>query len=358
VWSGTAIETGGDSREFFEELQRAQMLVIVDAPPGTTSPASGVVRMSEDRAILPSLQYWTASQDRILQRFYVAFCLLVSAIQDAMLGLREMELETLNWSATCSYYSLVHQGRFLAFLGIGDFPKSHERLGRLYRGDSAPVTGRDGMPFDWLSRFARVGGTEALARRSWDQYLDIVRRYLVALDIDDVPTRLTSFSQTLSVAKELRNDSNYEGLLIAHEYDHPIVTPAFRSLANAMGEAAQMTLPLVVGAFMAYVDRDAELDRERDAVRAFVHDYAQRRIMDSIRPKLAGSWPLERRLLLLVQQLRSSNRPSVDYRSIETSVGLGDFGEKSALMHDFRTRIALLDQATQGQTRGPSGPMP
>ena len=69
---------------------------------------------------LRSVSYWRDGQEP--QRFYIGFCLFFSAIQDWALGQKELRVHNLNWSATCSYYSLVHAGRLLTFLALGDFP--------------------------------------------------------------------------------------------------------------------------------------------------------------------------------------------------------------------------------------------
>ena len=75
--------------------------------------------MAEEIRIPVSLGYWRARPERVPQRFYVAFCLLMSSLQDAILGQKERQSHNLNWSATCSYYSLVHGGRLLCFLALG-----------------------------------------------------------------------------------------------------------------------------------------------------------------------------------------------------------------------------------------------
>lgn len=55
--------------------------------------------MSNTRDNLPSLQYWQIPTERVPQRFYVASCLLMSSVQDAILGQKERETNNLNWSA-------------------------------------------------------------------------------------------------------------------------------------------------------------------------------------------------------------------------------------------------------------------
>ncbi len=44
--------------------------------------------LRDGRRILPSLEYWRAAPERLPQRFYIAFCLLMSSVQDFILGQR------------------------------------------------------------------------------------------------------------------------------------------------------------------------------------------------------------------------------------------------------------------------------
>ncbi len=121
--------------------------------------------MAIDRTTLASMVYWRG--DRQPQRFYVAFCLLMSGLQDWALGQMEKRERNFNWSGTCSYYSLVHIGRLLVFLAVGDFPTSHARLRTLLLAGSIGSTqmlhSPDGYPFDWLGEFFE--GKQQLDRR-------------------------------------------------------------------------------------------------------------------------------------------------------------------------------------------------
>lgn len=106
--------------------------------------------MATERADLPSVAYWRGARQP--QRFYIAFCLLRSSVQDSLLGLKEQSSANLNWSATCSYYGLVHAGRLLTFIALGDYPMSHADLRRLLGTTARQPTrrrqARDGFPFD------------------------------------------------------------------------------------------------------------------------------------------------------------------------------------------------------------------
>src|SRR5947209_2957867 len=84
-------------------------------------------------------EHWRRSPAHVAQRFYVAFCLFMSSVQDAFLGLMDRERNNRNWAATCAYYALVHGGRLLTFLALGDFPRRHKTLQAILSGASNPL---------------------------------------------------------------------------------------------------------------------------------------------------------------------------------------------------------------------------
>src|SRR5690606_27889861 len=95
-------------------------------------------------------EYWNRDNDGRTQYYYLALCLMVASLQDALLGQVERRNRNLNWSATVSYYSLVHSGRLIAFATLGDYPTQHASLRRLFNGEQVRL--------DWLSAHARFAG--------------------------------------------------------------------------------------------------------------------------------------------------------------------------------------------------------
>ena len=72
----------------------------------------------------------------------------------------------------------------------------------------------------------------------------------------------TKFGEVLAPASRLRNDSNYEALLIAHEFRHETISPAFADLSSHVASAAESTLPVPAGRSARILGGDS-LDRER-----------------------------------------------------------------------------------------------
>jgi hypothetical protein len=114
-----------------------------------------LIRMPATTVGLHPFEYWNSTEDRRAQRWYVSFCELAAAVLDHAEGLnvlrrdeRRQGAARLNWAVTAFYYALVHSARFLVFMSIGDFPKDHGPLQRVFQpSELRPVK------TDWLHKF-------------------------------------------------------------------------------------------------------------------------------------------------------------------------------------------------------------
>jgi len=99
--------------------------------------------------------------------------------------------------------------------------------------------------------------------------------YLNLVNVADVRQRLTSLGKVLGPACDLRNDINYEALLIAHEFRHEIISQAFADLSSNMAMAAESTLPFLIDAFNGFRFHDPDLPENRDQYETFLHVYVR-----------------------------------------------------------------------------------
>jgi hypothetical protein len=293
--------------------------------------------------------------ERVAQRFYIAFCLLMASVQDSMLGLREKESRNHNWSATCSYYSMVHVGRLLCFLAFGDYPTSHKRLRGVFssvpaqQANRAPLT--DAYPFDWLARFSsfqagrRVNPGVGRPRRPNDAY-GTINNCLAQSGVVDAALRLERFGAILAAAGPLRNDSNYEALLIAHEFRHESITPAFGSLALHMATGAELGVDLAVDAFNGFRESDPDVEKDKAAYEAFLHEYVHDRIGAAIRHKVDEVPAIEARLAAVLARIgtRSEYGP---YSEIEVGISTAAFLGKASLMTEFQSGVGNLERVVR-----------
>ncbi|HXF05619.1 MAG TPA: hypothetical protein VNM72_09410 [Blastocatellia bacterium] len=328
-------------------------------------------------------EYWNQDPKHQDQKFYTAFCLLESACGDYAIGVDLYLQRKLNWACTVFYYSLVHAARLLCFLAEGDFPTGHSALGDLFtRGN---VRGRTWLQGD-IGRYLQE--TEGV-RLSLSQFAldNLVACFSGENTInqcpDDLRRRFQRWGHLLSKARDLRNDSNYEGLLIAHEFNHQRVTRNFFRLASVLGKAAEIVLPEAIALFKLFIDSHPR----REHWYAFLNWAAQREgiyyLEDSLRYKLTGdvyqmfefeeirnlnggNWLRHRRnldvqsgrcivdrvLQWLGELRREPNANSDLAQQVHHNIVMGVFGAKSQLMHQFGSKIDKLEREIRGLAPG------
>lgn len=282
----------------------------------------------------PSLRYWDADDDRRIQRYYIALCLLMAAIQDALLGKVERRFKNLNWSATVSYYSLVHSGRLVAFVALGDYPTQHGQLRQLFFDRNHRVE------LDWLDKHRGLAGVHAPPKPRTS--LGEVAARLDELGLNVTDQRLRQFGAILSASAQLRNDSNYEALLVAHEYQHTLVSLAFERLSAALAQAAEEGLGLAIDAFNL-LRREAPASFG-PAIESLVDDFLHERVVPAIQSKIRGFEEAER-LLHFVGGRLQTDAPARRNVQLERRLELQFFTGKTRLMDRFRQRIIRLEEA-------------
>jgi len=301
-----------------------------------------------NRDDFPPIVFWRSEPGRIAQHFYISFCLLMSSIQDTFLGLLQRERNNLNWSATCSYYGLVHAGRLLTFIPAGDFPTAHSRLRKLLTLPNPRTEG--GLRLDWLRSFTREAtwypSYTGTPEYSHSELYELISSYLLACHVYEAETRFQHFASILNTAAPLRNDSNYEALLIAHEHDHATVTRCFQQLAGAMSSGALESIRFAGEVFRRYVEEDQELAERREAYRSFANSYLERRLLQPIEKKLQAVPRLVDELRAVVSDIRPQHSDA-DFSGIEREVSFTIFGLKAKLMMNFERKTNELDQTVR-----------
>ena len=169
--------------------------------------------------------------------------------------------------------------------------------------------------------------------------------YLTEVQVADSNEGLTTCGAVLAAAAPLRNDSNYEALLIAHEYRHVTISNALNKLALHMGNAAESALPFLISAFNGFRFHDPDLPQTRDQYEAFLHEYVHGRIGDAIRLKLGGLNLLEMKLDDVLQRI-GTHSTGARYDDLENQVSMAPFGGKARLMSEFERRIDVLARVT------------
>ncbi len=292
------------------------------------------------RADLGSCRYWIESPERHAQRFYILICLALSSIHDHFFGVEERRRGNHNWSATISYYSIVHAARSLVFQALGSFPTGHSQLGSL-------LSGRFTGQLDWLQRFDR---TLPNAERPADTRAILATHLRDALGLRTADNDVARLAEILQHAKKLRNECNYEALLIAHQRHHVIVADAVEQLAADMEQAADEVGSLLARTLVAEVQRGPDIpEDQRPTYRALAHDYLQFGWQHRIEPGLQASDV--RQQLRAYMDTITFDGPRADYDVLERAISLpgrdGLFDTKQGLMKRYQDDIQEFGRVLQ-----------
>lgn len=178
-----------------------------------------------------------------------------------------------------------------------------------------------------------------------DDFRQLIATYLDQVQVAEPGERLAKFGDVLAAAAPLRNDSNYESLLIAHQFRHDTISDAFDNLSLQMNSAAESALPLLIDAFNGFRFHDPDLPENRDLYEAFLHVYVQERIGVAIRRKLSGSITLEKKLEEILRRI-GTRFVDVPFQQLEGAVSKALFEGKARLMREFEGKIEALTRVT------------
>jgi hypothetical protein len=225
----------------------------------------------------------------------------------------------------------------------GDFPTGHSELGELFE----------------LGR-RRVGNGNSWVRRKLQPVESGVEPITDFCLARLPPDNLRHWGQILKKARGLRDDANYEGLLISHEHSHVKVTECFEQLAITLKRASEQQLPEAVEVFRTFVDSSPR----RDYWYAFLnwksgHSSAWS-VSDPI-PIGEGLYYLEASLKYrgaskkairkVFQWLNDLCRePDLDVqlaKEVHDNIVMSAFALKSKLFCEFKTKIDCFEKALE-----------
>ena len=314
----------------------------------------------------PPFHYWRwndaerhRSDPRLGQRIYISACLLWTAMHDRLVGKRLADKYP-NWSAICSYYSMVHALRLVWFVLYGSYPTRHAPLGEAMAGAQSIIA-------DWSHGDLRRGG----ARLSADALKGALRD---GLGDADLANRVATIGRVFCHAVELRKDSNYESLILAHQYRHGTpgdepdgfvsVEREFPHVYDAMSRAQSVVLD-----FTSRVVRAAFADErawfcprevyEGQQLLALFRWHVQWKIAfvaerwEEAPPDLAEWWTALPGLDALPSRETFSWNPPLPGLARPTEFEM--FNLKSGIMHEFQEKIGRLEEALRGAGNEPMG---
>jgi len=160
------------------------------------------------------------------------------------------------------------------------------------------------------------------------------------------------------LAKGLREDSNYEALLIANEHGHFLVSPSVHELGRSLRDLAELVIITAADAVVAGLRRDPAIDADRTEFNAFAHKLFSEYVGDQgpIRIMLDRScafknWFCEHEVRLREGQTTDGDRLG----ELIEGIRFGVFGQKAALMNDYRRKIERLGSGLARMEPGDQG---
>lgn len=300
----------------------------------------------------PPFHFWRwntlnreASEQRLGERIYISACLLWTAIHDRHLAHRLLH-QSPNWSAVCHYYSIVHCLRLFWFLLYGSYPKGHAELAKGLQSGTRGATG------NWSNDQLRPGeGSVSSA-----SFQTLLRYRLNSQTLSDhVPLVGTMFEQ----ARVLRNDSNYESLILAHQYFHRStevnITDEMARTAAVMADSSQCAIQFT-SQVMSLVFRDDRLWIGADSpysgadLKALLLCY----VYDKIRGANNGQEPNDDILtewlqgvpyILQDMTVAVASGDNNSARDLVSRVDYSVFSTKRTLMREFQSKVTQLELA-------------
>ncbi|MEB3219764.1 MAG: hypothetical protein VKN72_26495 [Nostocales cyanobacterium 94392] len=295
--------------------------------------------------------YEPNNNERIAHRLYVALCLYISAASDFAVGLDLKNSGKLNWSTTASYYSILHSARLIIFLAIGDYPSKngHKSISNLFAGKPNPDRADKYYVGDWLEKFANIRFSNV------DKFtLDALCHYYEAcLQLHHSGILFGSIGKILENAKNLRNNSNYDALLMAHEWHHEQVSDDFVSLSKSMSNGAKLCLEIAGNCFEKYVIYDPIIDDNREKIKYLVKNYIFKRLYPVIEQRIQDKFILgilkesTKKFKDLQVQLEISTNVENELNEFETSFSISRFFNKKSLMDTFKDEAKKLGDNVQ-----------
>ncbi len=313
----------------------------------------------------PSTAYWRESDTRIKQFWYVSFCLMMSSAQDRLTGIALRENGNLNWATTAFYYSAVHAGRLVCFVCCGDYPTGHAELANLLAPMPTPQRPPRRFHFDWLDRFRRYVGANQIAPAQNPQAPQTDHDALVAAIDATLPNLRAAFDRFALLPakfKNLRNDCNYEALLVAHERNHHIVdheshedrgvTQGFQDLVASAEQVSRLAVDLAIDAYLKHLQNADYFGNERERFHAAHCQYLHGRFENSLRQKFQHSPTAMAELQRITDRLGWPGEMAAgDLGGFLAPIMYDTFGEKQGLMQRWRDDIAVLHHALNDAKR-------
>jgi hypothetical protein len=221
---------------------------------------------------------------------------------------------------------------------------------------------------DWLNSFAPSAHGKYIEKISLKQLLDYWSAGAQDQQIQEIQAQLKWFADALTKAKALRNENNYEALLIAHEYRHEYLDKSFKKFANAMAAVSKAAVTVAVTSYARMLRSEVSAEsgtpcgdggvgsakhagetaaiQERRLEAAFISRCVQQRIVEPARDWYGTDvFVVAKAVGVLMEPLTDlSQGQELDVTRMDELVSTDLFAPKLGLMDNLRAKIDDLHQ--------------
>lgn len=301
---------------------------------------NGVPNMQPSPAI--ALDFWNEDEAKQDQMLYTAFCLLESATSNYAAGHFLRGRGVFDWAATSFYYSSLYSVRLVVFLGCGDFPKGHKRIGSMFKNGNVEDEA-------WLlllsSKFERDDPVlqhsyfrQNTRRVQFSKNLLMSNLSRNGVNSQALGKTFEFFGKILTEATDLRNASSYESLLVAHQYNHFQVTNQFKKLVNHFEKLSRKAIKHASRIFQEFVDAHPRCEH----FCAFLMDEKNREGFYYLEDSLKNKYPsktVKVALDLLTSLKGMGIKDDAKAGRFHSNIAFRRFDLKRKLMKDFEKRV-------------------
>lgn len=165
-----------------------------------------------------------------IKKMYELYCQLFTILHDYAVGVELSKTKRLAWAIAANYYSLMHCGRFICLLSGISYPQKHKDLIELFKGKNVKERNRE-IDFNYI--------------------VSELRRFSQCNEIEE---RLKRLGAILKKIKKLREDSNYEYFIVAHQVEHPFFSSELCDAYEVIKRANEGYISFVLDLYCEYIN--------------------------------------------------------------------------------------------------------
>jgi hypothetical protein len=168
------------------------------------------------------------------QDFYENYSFILTITHHKLVAKQLLSKHTHSWGIVSSYYLFMSIARLLCNIGVNDYPREHGDFFRFLKGDKEQFTGE-----------------KSKTRKIRSSIIENVSQFLKNQDLDEL---LKSLGNDLFNLKEVRNYSNYEHFVIAHQFFHRDIFSPLNRFIRRLETKTSFWFNTVLEIFLCYVD--------------------------------------------------------------------------------------------------------